>query len=194
MRSRKLMGLLAAGLLMTAVSPALASAASPAQKFLHNVVKSKTVVWVLTANATIANGGENYDGYFRGKMIVSVPLGWTVKVVFKNVGSIPHSVVVEPWNENYNSPFPKPAFPRAESANAVDGTVPGSSQTFSFKATKVGKFRVICAVPGHAALGMWDTLVVSKGLKQAVWGMPPKAKPKAKAKPRKKGYVARKHA
>lgn len=180
-----------AAALMVGTSVGAVRAATPGSAYLHPVAKSKTADWTMIAGKTNANGGENFDGYFKGAMVVTVPVGWTVKVLFKNNGSLPHSLVVEPWKENYNSPAPKPAFPGAETTNPIDGTAPGGKQTLSFRATKAGKYRVICAVPGHAALGMWDTLVVQKGLRTAVWGHAKPAPGKGGAKTHPSAHAAR---
>ena len=58
--------------------------------------------------------------------------------------------------------FP-PAFRNAASPNAVAGVGRGVKQPFTFTATKVGTYAIVCAVPGHAAAGMWDTLQVTQG-------------------------------
>lgn len=192
MRLRTLVGFVAASALLGTTATALA-APGPAAKYLKVLPTAHTAVWTMMAGLGTTNGGENFDGFFKGQMTVSVPLGWTIKIPFKNVGDLPHSLVVEPWGENYNTPQPKAAFPGAETKLAVDGTAPGSGQTLTFKALKPGKYRVVCAVPGHAALGMWDTLIVQKGLATAVWGLPSAAHhaPAPKAKPKKKAPVKR---
>lgn len=194
MRLRTVAGFLASAALLAASASAFA-APSPAAKYLKALPKSHMAIWTVVAGVGTVNGGENFDGFAKGKMTISVPAGWTLKIPFKNAGDLPHSLVVEPWNENYNSPQPKPAFAGAETSNPVDGTAPGSGQTLAFKVLKPGKYRVICAVPGHAALGMWDTLIVKKGLSTAVWGLPSAAHPAKKITrkaPTKKRAVNRK--
>jgi uncharacterized cupredoxin-like copper-binding protein len=141
--------------------------APSASRWIRAFPKRRLVVFTVEAGYGGANYGQNFDGYFRGNLTVKVPLGWTVRVAFKNVGSLPHSFVLEPWNENPASGSPKPAFPGAETRNPVAGTAPGSGQVIVFKAARAGKFRFVCAYPGHAALGMWDVMVIQKGLRTA---------------------------
>ena len=134
-------------------------------KWLKVNAKKKTVIFIVQAGLGATNSGMNFDGFANGKMTVTVPLGWTVDVQFKNVGGLPHSMVVEPVKENMNSQNPTPAFKGAQTQSPVAGTAPGSSSNFHFVANKAGKYRIICAYPGHAALGMWDNFAVQKGLK-----------------------------
>ncbi|MCL6595479.1 MAG: hypothetical protein K6V73_04620 [Firmicutes bacterium] len=136
-----------------------------ASKWLKVNAKAKTAVLTLLGGYGTNNGGMNFDGYSKGQMVVTVPFGWKVDVVFKNVGSLPHSVLVDTWNTPLSAFNPKPVFPGAESPNPVQGTPTGGSANFHFVADKVGKFRIICAFPGHATIGMWDTLIVSKAAK-----------------------------
>ncbi len=44
--------------------------------------------------------------------------------------------------------------------NPSFGTI-GNTVTLSFIADKTGKYAIVCGVAGHAAMGMWDTFVVS---------------------------------
>lgn len=42
------------------------------------------------------------------------------------------------------------------------GTPPGSTVTFRFKASKAGKYLLICPVHNHVQRGHWDWLIVSR--------------------------------
>jgi plastocyanin len=137
--------------------------ANPAAHFVVSNAKKHMAVVTMIAAEGNANGGENFDGFSKGAMTVTVPKGWTVVVHFSVSASsgIPHSLLVTPANGKFSFTNPKPVFPGAETTNPIDGGAPGSKQTFHFKVTKPGKYRIVCAIPGHAALGMWDWLVVS---------------------------------
>jgi uncharacterized cupredoxin-like copper-binding protein len=39
---------------------------------------------------------------------------------------------------------------------------------FNFVPNKAGKYAIVCAVPGHAAGGMWDVFMVTKGGKPSI--------------------------
>jgi sulfocyanin len=154
----------AAALLLSATAPA-AAASSSANKWLAVNAARKTVTLTLLAGVNSQGSEMNFNGDGKGKMVVTVPVGWTVDVSFKNVGTIPHSAVIEAWSTSLNSLTPKPAWPGAETPNPVQGTPPGGHAAFHFVANRPGTYRIVCAVPGHAVMGMWDTLVVSKTAK-----------------------------
>jgi hypothetical protein len=55
---------------------------------------------------------------------------------------------------------------------AALGLGPAAGQAVAAKrppsqAARPGKYRLICAVPGHDAAGMWDTLIVRRGARAA---------------------------
>jgi hypothetical protein len=47
------------------------------------------------------------------------------------------------------------------------GQVSNAAHQFTFTANKAGTYMIICAYPGHAIAGMWDTFVVSSTAKTA---------------------------
>lgn len=136
-----------------------------ARQYMKINTKTHTVVLDLLAGATKGpgvNSGFNFNGYSKGALDVVVPLHWHVVVDFKNVGSIPHSAVIEAANANLSAQNPTLAFPKAETPQPTIGTASGGAAKFAFVASKPGTFKIVCAYPGHAALGMWDTLTVTK--------------------------------
>lgn len=137
-------------------------------KFLTTIPAHKLAIITLLAGLGSKNGGINFDGEIDGYPMFTVPVGWTVKVIFKNVGSLPHSVVFEPTSESESLTNPTPALPHAETPNPVTGTAPGDSDTFTFVANKVGTYKYICAYPGHAALGMWGKFIVNRAANASV--------------------------
>jgi plastocyanin len=95
-------------------------------------------------------------------MDVSIPVGYKVTVKFINAAVLAHSAVVTAYANRTAASFP-PAFPGAVTPNATTGVGQGVRQTFTFTATKIGTYAIVCAVPGHAAAGMWDVLKVTPG-------------------------------
>jgi uncharacterized cupredoxin-like copper-binding protein len=170
---------LASAALATALMAGLAGAASahgvthmaakkdPASKYLKVNAAKKTVTFTVDAGDGTANGGLDFDNTYDGQMTLTVPLNWTVDVVFMNQGGLPHSVVFESTKTPLSSANPTPAFKGAETPSPIAGTAPGSGAKFHFEANKVGKYRFVCAFPGHAVSGMWDNFVVSKTAKTA---------------------------
>jgi plastocyanin len=103
--------------------------------------------------------------------VISVPVGYTVNVTFSNNGGAPHSAVVTLYSKRMSvGSFPL-AFHGAGSPNPMSGIGKGKTQRFSFVANKVGKYALVCAVPSHAALGMWDVFQVTRGGKATISGV-----------------------
>ena len=136
--------------------------APPASKFLTGNAAAHTARLILLAGYGTANSGFNFDGASRGKAIVSIPVGYKVTVVFINSAALAHSAVVTAYANRIATSFP-PAFPGASTPNATVGVGKGVQQMFTFAAAKVGTYAIVCAVPGHAAAGMWDVLKVTRG-------------------------------
>jgi sulfocyanin len=136
--------------------------------------KSTAPTWVATkgkvVNLTLVaayGGGFDFNGAAKGKLTVTVPLGDKVNVTFTNKASLPHSAQVVKFSKTPPASSVPDAFKGAHSPNPTNGMVGKSAQKFSFTANKAGTYLIICAVPGHAAAGMWDNLVVSKTAKAA---------------------------
>lgn len=121
----------------------------PAQ-FLHADKRTHTATITLIASYNGVNNGFNFDGYSRNLMW-TVPRGWKVRVVCKNLGPLRHSCAVVK-----NSLSTKPAFKGASTRHPQVGLAPGKKATFSFRASKRGAYRFACLVPGHEDARMWD--------------------------------------
>ena len=130
--------------------------------------RARTVNLTLTAAYNGTLSGFNFDGDGKGKMVVSVPAGYTVNVTFSNRGAAPHSAVFTLYNKR-NSPSGFPlAFHGAASKSPNNGITKGITQRFSFVANKPGRYALVCGVPGHAAAGMWDVFQVTRGGKASI--------------------------
>jgi sulfocyanin len=137
-------------------------AATP--RWLVANAKAHTATLTLVAAYTNALNGFNFNGYSKGKMVITIPAGYRVTVIFSNKSSVPHSAVVTPYSKkNKNSNFPL-AFKGATSPDPTSGITSGTTQRFTFTASRTGTYALVCGVPGHVATGMWDVLkVVPKG-------------------------------
>lgn len=129
-------------------------------KYMSYSAKQKTVDLHILGGEGSENNGFNFDGLSGGKLNITIPQGWKVKVTFTNQGSLNHSVFVMAQNGSPNPPI-TPAFKGATTPNPLVGMKTGASATFTFTAAKPGKYKWVCAVPGHYQLGMWDWLTVS---------------------------------
>ncbi len=147
-------------------SPRIGHAASlvpKAPRWLVANTKARTATLTLIAGYNNVGGGFNFDGYANGAMVVGVPSGYRVIVVYSNKGQYPHSVVITPYaKKNALTDFPL-AFRGAASADPANGVATGTTQRFSFTANRVGTYAIICAVGGHEQAGMWDVLKVTRG-------------------------------
>ena len=130
--------------------------------------QGKVVHLTVIAGYNNTNSGFNFDGAAHGQMTVTVPLGDTVDVTFKNnAQGAQHNVVVIPYTKTLPASGSSPAFPGAASPTPTftRGSGPRNASAprqFSFTAAKTGKYLLICGIAGHAIAGMWDTLVVSR--------------------------------
>ncbi len=73
---------------------------------------------------------------------LSVNKGDTVKVVFNNVGTMPHDFIIDEFDV------------------ATKTIAPGEQDTVEFTANQSGTFSYYCSVGNHRALGMEGTLTV----------------------------------
>ncbi|HKX16775.1 MAG TPA: sulfocyanin-like copper-binding protein [bacterium] len=115
----------------------------------------------ITANKS-ASGGLAFNGYQRGGMTITVPVGWQIVVHFENADTTPHSLAVLPSGAHAQmAPPSTPAFGGASTPNFTSGIAKGQPITVTFEASKSGTYEFLCGVPGHAVTGQWDALVVS---------------------------------
>jgi hypothetical protein len=106
------------------------------------------------------NSWLNFNGYFRGGAVYTVPVGWTVEVIFINPSPAPHSAIVVERDMVRKVQVGEPAFAGASIPNPVFG-ISTSKATFSFVANTAGEYAIACGVPTHAAGGHWVALNVS---------------------------------
>ena len=112
--------------------------------------------------------GMNFNGYANGQMLITVPVNWHVTVEFTNVDNAEtHSAMIVPLKDHTLASIPQTAvvFPRATTPDPSEGTGYNISQSFRFSVTKPGAYALVCGVPGHALMGMWDRFTVSRTAK-----------------------------
>jgi hypothetical protein len=143
-----------------------ADSSGPGQYFSWSA-PHRTVRLTLLAGSGSDNNGFNFDGYGRGELLVTVPVGWRVVVDCENRGSMRHSCAVV-----HGALASRPAFPGATSPRPLIGLSPGGRATFSFTAGHAGTFRIACLVPGHEQARMWDVLDVTHGGRPSISARP----------------------
>ena len=138
-------------------SPSATSSTATLDRWASYDSATQTLTLKLEAGYQDVNLGLNFDGDYKGQMVVTVPVGWTVKVDFSNQGSINHSAAV------VTASGTTPVFAGASTPDPAVGTDPGQAAPFTFTAGQVGSYRIACLIPGHEGLGMWDSFVVAPG-------------------------------
>ena len=129
----------------------------PLARWLSYSPRIRSVTLTLVPGANNAFNGFNFNGYGRGAVLVQVPRGWRVTLNCMNdVSSYHHScAIVKGANAT------APIFPGAASPDPQTGLPPGRSARFSFVATRPGSYRIVCLVPNHELMGMWDVFEIS---------------------------------
>jgi hypothetical protein len=149
------------------VALSLAAKGPPPHRFLAVDPQRHQVTITLIASYNDENGGFNFDGYSRFLMW-TVPRGWTVRVLCKNRGPLPHSCAVVKGPDTT-----KPAFRGAAIPHPLRGLESGQSARFTFRASRTGVFRFACLVPGHESARMYDVLKITRGGKPSVVNLQP---------------------
>jgi hypothetical protein len=127
----------------------------PPSHWLSWNARAKTARLLLVAGYDSTNGGFNFDGYARGRLLVRVPRGWRLSVVCKNAGTRNHSCAVV-----RGAGSGRIAFPGATTPDPALGLSPGRSATFTFRASRLGVYRFVCLVPGHELAREYDVLEI----------------------------------
>lgn len=146
-----------------AATQAPAPAAMPAagQRATQGDKPGEVALTVVAAQGD-ENGGLNFNGVDKGRLVVTVAAGNNVALTMVNKGAIPHSLQIIPYAQTPPvAAAGPPAFAGAQTPDPVAGTAPGQSATARFTAGKPGRYLLICGVPGHALAGMYGILEVS---------------------------------
>jgi len=128
---------------------------------------TRTATFDLIAGLTGVNGALNFNGFKDGGLTLTVPVGWTVVMHFRNHdGMLPHSA--ELIDDVHPLPLQPvtPAFPKAFTLRLAEGIPSEGRDDLAFIADKGGSYLIFCGVPGHGAAGMWIRLVVSSSVPQ----------------------------
>jgi sulfocyanin SoxE-like protein len=127
-------------------------------RFLHWSRSARSVRLTLAAGLGSSNDGFNFDGYGRGELLVTVPLGWRVTIECVNRSPRRASCAVVPSTQQGG-----PAIPGAAISHAVTGLGPGGRASFAFTTRGTGSYRLVSLVPGQAGARMFDILEVVRG-------------------------------
>ncbi|MDE2572004.1 MAG: hypothetical protein KGM44_05720 [bacterium] len=134
-----------------------------ATSWMHADSTAKSVGFDIQMAENGNNGTFNFNGYARGELTITVPVGWKVQmhVVNTGEGAIPHSLEIAKVTEAMPAQGVDPAFSQAYTVQLIPGMAVGAKDEVEFTASEPGKYWMLCGVPGHAAGGMWDWFVIS---------------------------------
>lgn len=151
-----------------------ASASEPAPTDMSGFLSSDPdVVDAVTFNAVAAfdatNNTFNFNGYADGGLIVNVPAAWTLTVRLWNLDArSPHSMMLTSMDQVDQVNGFEGAFIGAYTPEPESGFVGEQVQSFTASlGNDGGTYTMLCAVPGHAAQGMWITLKVDPDATEA---------------------------
>ena len=108
-----------------------------------------------------SNSGYNFNGAPHGTALLTVPVGWQVRIAFSNRDVIPHSAVAIRQPKVAPLRVPTPAFSGAATRSFQRGLPPGAEDYFTFVATPAGDYLISCGATGHLVLGTFLQLRVS---------------------------------
>jgi hypothetical protein len=129
--------------------------------FLTSDSERKTAVFHLTAGVELGDR-VSFNAATRGARILTIPVGWRLRVIFVNQDpELPHSAVVTPSVNPVPEELPLPAFAGARTVKLDEGLLEGDSDEIAFNADRVGRYLLACGVMAHAQRGQWLTLVIS---------------------------------
>lgn len=148
------------GLALTLIGGPLSSQTS-LPGWIHPDSGAKSVTLDLVA-ARVPGHSATLNGVSHGDLQVVVPLGWTVKLEWRNDDSVAHSFVVQQEREKLPERAGEPAFQYAYSRSPVAGMGPGRTDHTQFVVDQAGWFWILCGVPGHAIGGEYISLKIDR--------------------------------
>ena len=140
-------------------------------KFMWFSPATQTVHVKLSAALGSINGGMNFNGHASGSATVTVPVGWKVRMEFKNLDAIPHSAIIIANQQPLPTIPQTAAFGAAYTRDLTGGLFTDQTDDLNFKASPAGKYILVCGVPGHGPSGMWIWFVVSADAKAPTYDM-----------------------
>ena len=139
---------------------------------------TKTVTFQLVAGLTGLNGALNFNGFRDGGLTLTVPIGWTVVIHFRNHdGMLPHSAEIIADAHPLPTGPVAPAFARAFTLRLEQGLISEQTDDLRFIADRGGSYLIFCGVPGHGAAGMWVRFAVSGSVTKPSLAATPAGKP-----------------
>ncbi len=145
-----------------ACSGGTVSSQSPLPVWVRPDTAARTVTLDLVATRPAGAAVATLNGVSRGDLQVVVPLGWTVKLEWRNDDPAVHSFIVQQEREKLPERAGEPAFQYAYGRSPVAGMGPGRTDHTQFVVDQAGWYWILCGVPGHAIGGEYISLKVDR--------------------------------
>ena len=156
--------------------------------FISQDAKKKVVCVLIIATFDKSNYGMNFNGLSKSLGGYEIPLGWKVKVTFKNNSAVPHSVMVmeEELAARKINLGDTPYFDGATTPKANTVGTTSKVEKFEFTADEEGEYAFACGFPTHSANGHRIYLKIDKKFTKAAFVTPKKETPKKDATKKEK--------
>ncbi len=108
--------------------------------------------------------GFNFNGSSGGGLIIYIPAGWGVEIIYTNNHAVPHSIAIvrnntaTPQSSDIGSDGTVIA---SQPEQYTSGITQGSMVRLALNSIPEGVYWIACGVPGHAQAGMWIIMVSS---------------------------------
>ena len=144
------------------VALALTTGAGRDPEFMTFDAEAQRVDLRVIATFDQSNSGYNFNGAPHGTHLLTVPLGWQVRIAFTNRDAFPHSVVVIRQPKVLPLRIARAVFPGAASRSFQQGLPPGAHDDIAFVASSPGDYLISCGSVGHLVLGTFLKLRISQ--------------------------------
>ena len=144
------------------VALALTTAARRDPEFMTFDAAARRVDLTVIAAFDQSYSGYNFNGAAHGTHLLTVPLGWQVRVAFSNRDVFPHSAVVIRQPKTLPLRIARPVFAGAATRSFQQGLPPGDRDDFAFVASSTGDYLISCGSVGHIVLGSFLRMRVSQ--------------------------------
>lgn len=108
------------------------------------------------------NGRMAFNGYPNGKMTVSIPQQWRVRLMFENRSHVTfYRPVIVPYHQRHEQVGLHAVYVQNPGMMRKTTILPGQSDTQTFRTTKAGRYVMIAAEAGGKRRA-WGNFVISK--------------------------------
>ena len=141
-------------MLQTGPAPAKTTTAAPTTK---TAGAGEITIYGGEIEATKYGFGFSKDKLTSPGPDIRVKVGTIVKIVFKNVGNLPHTLAITEEKK-----FDAEPLWGVQLGTATKPVGVGEERSITFTPNRAGEFYYVCQVPGHIQLGMWGKVIAEE--------------------------------